>query len=1031
MADSEKAYPNLYNIAAGQDFLTALARGLYDEATRTDLFGPCDLGDIRLLLPTRRAARQLANAFIDIAEAQGRDAVLLPRIETLGDLDDELDMLSDAQASFNIAAFEEAALPPAIEPLARHFHLLPLVAKWAELGGLGGDEAALNPVKLSALAYDLESFLDQAQNEQVDLSKLPDLVPEELAENWQQTLTLLEVVTTYWPQHLEESGFMDPTARRNALLAAKRARWAATPPSHPVIAAGSTGSIRATADLLKLIAHMPRGAVVLPGLDGEASDALWAAIEQDVAHPQNMLARLLAHIGAERKHIAAWPGSAATGRRAQMFNTALVPAAETAHWNALKGRADSEAALADCHYIEAPDMRAEAGAIALIMREVLETADKTAALVTRDRNLARRVAGELRRWGIEIDDSAGRPLGNLPAPRFLRLALACHIEAFEPVALLALLKHPLAHLGRSRAAHLAVTRQLENALLRGPKPPPGLTALRDMLAADMRLPEDEKAELTALLARLDVAFAALSDLPEEASLAARLNALSVSAGYMLADETSGDIFNAVSDERALAVAQRILFSDADEAGRALAALFDRLSGESDAAPVMAMADFPPLMDMWMARQSVRQQLNRAPRLAILGPLEARLMQNDVMILGGLNETVWPPMPDTGPWLSRPMRAALGMSQPERQIGQAAHDFVQAAAAPELYLTRAQKIDGAPAIAARWIRRLETLCGALPREKGAHYLDWWARLDRAEVIQPAEKPTPTPPVAARPDSLSVTQIETLLHNPYEIYAQKILKLRPLPPVAMPPHAGHRGTFLHQVLEHHIAASAHLGDTPAAAFLATANRLRDSLPGGAVLMQFWQARLEAVADWLETHEQARAEQISESHVELRGEMQLSINGEAFRVTAKADRIDGLKNGRFSLIDYKTGAVPSRKAVKQFLAPQLSLEAAILQHGQFQPIIDNAAPLHGQADNLSYWQLTGREPAATVLDIEPDAALIDGAIDMVTRLIAAYGEESQAYHVHIRPRPGSQNRPLTERAFDHLARLPEWQSSGGGDD
>lgn len=1016
MADSEAALPTLYNIAAGQDFLAALARGLSDEATRCAVFGACALEDVQILLPTRRAARQLASAFLAEALHRGRDAVLLPQIETLGDLDDAAQHLVENAEAFGAAHVD---LPPAMEPMARHFHLLPLVAKWAALSGVGGtggagDAQTLNPVKLSALAYDLEGFLDQAQNEQIDLTRLPELVPDELAQNWQQTLALLNVVTQYWPQHLTETGTMDPTERRNALLADKRTRWAASPPRHPVIAAGSTGSIRATADLLKVIAHLPRGAVVLPGLDMAASGDLWTAIEQDVSHPQNMLARLIEHIGVSRDAIAAWPDSAPASARAALFNQALVPARQTAFW--ATNKPETQKALQHCHLIEAPDMRAEAGAIALVMREVLESQNKTAALVTRDRNLARRVAAELRRWGIEIDDSAGRPLGNLPGPRLLRLILACLGDDFEPVGLLALLKHPLVCFGRSRGAHLTITRQLENALLRGPKPADGLAGLHRLLSDLEPIDAAVEADIGDLLERLQSGFMALTDLPEPASLSARLQALMQVAGIAVAANMPTMAADALAEGRV------ILCADNEE-GRSLADLLARLESHSDAAPPISAADFGPLMDMWMARQTVRQQTDRDPRLAILGPLEARLMQADVMILGGLNETVWPPMPETGPWLSRPMRAQLGMSQPERQIGQAAHDFVQAAAAAEVYLTRSMKIDGAPSIAARWVRRLETLCGALPRQRGNDLVQWWQQLDTASDIKPMARPQPNPPVSARPDSLSVTQIEKLLHNPFEIYAQKILHLRPLAPVALPSRAGHRGTFLHSLLEQHIAEGAHHRADAAAALLARADKLQKAQPGGSALMRFWQARLSAIADWLAAQEEVRAARIVGAHVELRGAMTLQIADAPFTLTAKADRIDRLKDNRFDIIDYKTGAVPSRKAVETHLAPQLTLEAAILRDGQY---IDGADIVRGAAATLSYWHLTGRDPAGEMLDIDADAALLDGAVDMVTQLIAAYRHPAQAYHVHIRKAPSGQQAPLAERAFDHLARLPEWQNN-----
>lgn len=999
---------NLYNIAAGQPFLPRLAAALLDDTHRASLFGTCRLEDVHVLLPTRRAARMLAGEMVAQAALNGRDALLLPRIDTLGDLDEDMpDTLT--------ATMPADDLPPAIEQMARHFHLLPLVASWADAGGLGGGDETLNPVKLSALVHDLESFLDQTQNEQARLEKLDMLAPDNLAENWQRIVSLLNIVLRYWPDQLAEVGKMDPTARRNALLDRRRQNWQDTPPDYPIMAAGSTGSIRATADLLKLIAGLPRGAVVLPGLDETAAPSIWQAIAKDDVHPQYALAQLLRHMQTEPQAVKRFPASAPEAPRAALLNQALVPAAQTAHWVGLK-RDGHKQTLTGLNLIEAPDMRAEAGAIALAMREVLEDDSKTAALVTRDRNLARRVSAELKRWGIDIDDSAGQPLANLPRARLLRLAMQAHGAGFAPVDMLALLKHPLVCLGQTRGAHMAHVRLLENAVLRGPRPFGGLAGLRASLNQHDRLSDQDRAAALALLNRLDAAFTPMREAPASSSMAAHLHILLASIGPILRDTEAET--EAETDEAAFAA--QALFQN-DEQGRALATLFEALSAHSTLAPDMTPSEFPALFDMWLMRQSVRRQVPGQPRLAILGPLEARLMQADVMILGGLNETVWPPMPETGPWLSRPMRAQLGMSQPERQIGQAAHDFVQAAAAPQVYLTRAAKIDGAPSVAARWLRRLETLAGELPRAKGDALVSWWQALDQTDTPpSPESAPRPTPPIAARPRQLSVTQIETLLHNPYEIYARKILNLRALEAVDAPPNAAHRGIFLHRLMERFIVGGHHKKPDAAAAFLDLAREEESHHAGGAAMMQFWQARLEALAFWLADYETARADKVDASFAEVTGRLVLGD----FTLTAKADRLDRHTHGGFEIIDYKTGAVPRRSQIEAHLAPQLSLEAAILRDGAFEDRRDiNPTSVTGPSAALTYLKLTGRTPAAEPTDFACSDALVDGVLDMLRRLVATYDTPHQPYLVHIRPRPRFGVQHLADTPFDHLARSPEW--------
>jgi ATP-dependent helicase/nuclease subunit B len=668
------------------------------------------------------------------------------------------------------------------------------------------------------------------------------------------------------------------------------------------------------------------------------------------------------------------------------------------------------------HIIEAPDARAEAGAIALLMRETLQKPDKTAALVTRDRKLARRVAAELQRWGIKVDDSAGTPLTQGPVTIWLRQILACAAEDFAPVALLALLKHPKTclvrhddvanHVGlahdpsdeaRDKAAHLRAVYQLEAAILRGVRPP----ATKGQGLAGLQAAAQTAGHDTGLLDALAHAFAPLTSLPEAAPMAEHMQAL-MAVAQVLSHPTKQLLGH-------------------DEEGRALTALSEQLSAHSVLAGDIEKADWPALFDMWLARESLRAQGPTHDRLHLWGALEARLMQADVMILGGLNETVWPPMPETGPWLSRPMRAALQMSQPERQIGLAAHDFVQGASAPLVYLTRAKKIDNAPSVAARWLRRLETLYGKQKRDEQNRLLAWWRSLDHNpnEQILAATQPAPCPPISARPDRLSVTQIETLVHNPYEIYARKILRLRPWDAVDTPPHAGHRGTLIHAILEQLVARDLHKGDAVAQSVMQLADELQGQEPGGAAILAYWQARLKAMGAWLADHFAAQGDNVDESFVEQRGQWQMNIDGAPFTLSAIADRIDRRKDGVFDIIDYKTGAMPSRKDVDEHIAPQLTLEAAMLWAGGFAGLGDT---LNADIGKLSYVHVTGREPAGKLMDVPASDALIDAASHMVHQLIAAYRQPSQPYLVHVRPKAKQAGAP---NMFDHLARVKEWRS------
>ncbi len=983
MVDSN---PRLFTIPAGEPFLACLVQTLVDDAARCALFGACALEEVTLLLPTRRAAREIEHIFLAEAMAGGADAVLMPHIAPLGDIDeDEFANLNSLDNSDNMA------LPPAINAQARHFRLLPLVRAQAKAAG-----QPLDGVRLSGLAYELEAFFDDAQNQGIDFSALSDLVPDELAENWQQTFDFLSIVTQAWPQFLAEEGLVDPTQRRNLILQRRTQNWTTEPPSGPVLAAGSTGSIRATADLLKAIADLPRGGVVLPGLDKSADAEVWKLIEQDPSHPQYGLSQLLRHIGTMRDAVHNWPNVKDNNLRAGLLNQALVPVQATAGWAECRpSDAQIKAAFDGLSVLHAPDQRAEAGAIGVAMRGVLETPDATAALVTRDRDLARRVSAELARWDIEVDDSAGRPLNRLLAAGLARFALTAVAENLAPVSLLALLKHPLVCLGRARGSHLHAVRQMEIEGLRGPRPAPGLQALHT------RCPDAGE-----LLERLGVALDPLLALKGEIALRPLLDGLTHALEYLTSetDAPSPTMWSRRED------------------GRALAQFFETLYEHGALAPSASLAEWTTLIDFWMGRQSLRRG-GKHRRLFIWSPLEARLMQTDLMILGGLNEANWPPLLDSGPWLSRPMRAALGMAQPERQIGAAAHDFVQVAAAPRVLLTRAQKVDGAPGVAARWLRRLETLCGKLPQAEAQNYLAWWQQLDATDKTPtPIDPPAPCPPLKARPNTLSVTQIETLLRDPYKIYAQKVLDLRELEAIDAPPAATHRGSFLHKLFENLLRQPIAPGEDIAEKLLLLAAHAAQQNATGAAILKFWQARLEATAKWFADFDSERRGDIVKTHVEVSGRLQLdlpaNLQGEPFTITAKADRIDVLKNGQLAIFDYKTGAAPSKTEIENHYAVQMTLQAAMAAAGGFD---DVAA---AKVAELAYLSLSGRTPPGVCHDAMTKPHLPRDAIAMVSALVMSYRQKDRPYWSHIRPSPYPGHT-----AFDHLARLKEWQHEDGG--
>ena len=783
-------------------------------------------------------------------------------------------------------------------------------------------------------------------------------------------------------------------------------RWAKTPPAHPVIAAGSTGSVPATRDLLATVARLPQGVVVLPGLDTEADDATWKAI--DPTHPQYTLKGLLERIGVTRSEVAPWPGgeaagTAATRARARLIADAMRPAETITAWRALPPPAPD--ALRDMHRIDCASPQEEAGVIAIVMRRALETPGRTAALVTADRALARRVSAELRRWNIDVDDSAGEPLRETAPGAFLRLTARMVAEGAAPVPLLAALKHPLAAGGEAPAAFRRSVRAMERAILRGPRPTPGFHGLQAAL----------KGGDPAIIGWLDrlaataAPVAALMAQPE-ADLRELLQAHVGFAEWLAARDDEDGAARLWSGEPGA------------QAARFVAGLLEAAS----ALPPVAPAHYQALLDALMEDHVVRPPYGRHPRLQIWGPLEARLQHADCMILGGLNEGVWPPAAAGDPWMSRPMRADFGLPPPELRIGLSAHDFVQCCGAQEVYLTRARRIEGTPTIPARWLQRLDALLpsgsegAAALRTIEPTLLAWWAALDRpAEPSGPWPAPAPAPPVTARPRQLSVTKIETWIADPYSIYARDILRLKVLDPVDADPSAAERGSIIHWILDAFVREHPDTLPPDAEARLLALGRKQFEAAGARPgVLAFWWPRFERIARWFLDTERTRRPALQPLATEVNGVLDLEGPTGSFRLTAKADRIDRSEAGALEIIDYKTGGIPPKKHVTEGRCPQLSLEAAIAQAGGFEGL--DAAEVAA----LAYWKLSGAETAGEIVQIGGDAdALAREAATGLQALVARFDDPATPY----RPVP----RPALAPAWNdyaHLARHKEWSVPGG---
>ncbi|MDA9442122.1 recombinase RecB [Bradyrhizobium sp. CCBAU 51745] len=1007
---------------------------------------PARLADATLYLPTRRAMRVVREIFLDEMKA---DAVVLPRIVALGDIDeDELAFADEAEQFSGTTPLE---IPPRLGELERRLTLAQLVAAWAR-GPVLAPLVVGGPASTLALAGDLARLIDDMVTRGVDWSTLDGLVPDMLDRYWQHSLDFLRIARIAWPQHLAEINRIEPAARRDLLIAAEAKRLTAHPRG-PVIAAGSTGSMPATAKFLHAVASLPHGAVVLPGLDTDLDEEAWRSIggSRDLLgitetptsnHPQYAMHALLQRFGIKRSDVEILQPPAKSGRDL-LASESMRPSAKTEVWHDRLKQPDVAAKIAggmkNLAVVAAPNPEMEALAIAIAMREARHLG-KSAALVTPDRALARRVMAALTRWDLAFDDSGGDVLMETAAGVFARLVAEAATRGLEPSTLLAMLKHPLCRLGRATGAWKAAIEGLELAVLRGTRPPAGTGGLlREFNRFRDELAKLWRHDVSALHASEPRARLKAEDLDRIQALIDTLRQ-ALAPIDSLASSKPFDFAELAHRHREILIElsrdeQGVPLAFEEREGLALASAFDDLlRGGTTSGLMVTLPDYADVFQTAFSDRAVRRRDKPGARLQIYGPLESRLMQADRIIIGGLIEGVWPPAPRIDPWLSRPMRHELGLDLPERRIGLSAHDFAQLLGGDEVILTHSAKAGGAPAVASRFLHRLEAVAGdelwKAAVRAGEKYVQFAGALDQPAEVRPVKQPEPRPPRATRPLKMSVTAIEDWLRDPYTIYAKYILKLDTLDPVDMPLSAADRGSAIHDAIGEFTETYArHLPDDPARVLRAIGEKHFAPLMERPEARALWWPRFQRIAQWFGEWETARRDAIETLTAETRGEISIRLDHQrSFILSARADRIERRRGGGYAILDYKTGQPPTGKQVRMGLSPQLTLEAAILREGGF-PDIDAGASV----SQLVYVRLSGNNPPGEerILELKykpgdepqpPDTAAAEARAKLEA-LIRAFDDESQPYT--------SLNLPMwTNRygAYDDLARIKEWSAAGG---
>lgn len=954
--------PKIYNVNAHLSFVDVIASKFLNEYQDK----PDKLSELVFLLPNRRACQSLTSAFV---RQKGKIPTILPRIVPIADVEEDEVFLSGSTEVLS-------SLSPVISKMERTLLLTCLIMqKPAEYG-----VKQISLAQSYSLAENLSELIDLAYNENLDFSQIKNIVPTEFAEHWQETLKLLDVIIQYWPQILQERGVVDSIDRRNKLLQAEINLWKKELKDQKIIIAGTTAAFPILKELVKTVINMPNGEVYLYGVDKYLEDSTWNKIDEN--HPQYEIKELLDYLQINRNLISDINNQKITPRE-QFVSEIMRPAETSSLWRQLLINPISDDALKNIHFVNCDDIRQEAQAIALIIRHNLEVPEKTTALVTSDRNLSRRVIAELKKWEIIADDSAGQPLSLTPIGIYLRLIINVLIENFSQKSILTLLKHPFTSCSMERSEYKKLIYNIEV-----------------LWRKEISLSEEQQKFLDSFYST----FKSLIDLYQTPKISLK----SIFIEHIKVAETLANTPNKSGE--------KIIWRK--EAGKIAGKFVSEFLANCEIMNNISPNDYLPFLEKMLIEQNVRTNYGMHPRVKILGPIEARLAHYDTIIIGEVNEGTWPKIPNADLWMSRPMKKQFGFPLPERSIGVMASDFAHLLHSPEVFLTRADRIDGTPTNKSRWWLRFETVLSANYNENKecyAHLYDtrysFWAKnLERATQIKKITPPCPTPDVSMRPRKLSASNFEKLMRDPYTIFAKYILKLYPLEELDKNLESRDFGNLFHKIIEDF--NNKHKEGYPENAkdeILKLGENLFFAKKISPEIRAFWWSKFVKMVDWIVKTETTYRQDIKIIHNEIEGNIKFIAPAGEFMITAKADRVDETIDGKVNIIDYKTGNTRSKSEIITGMAPQLSIEGLIAQNGGFSDV--KGMPIK----SLRNWKLGTKE---VLLNEQESQKSMEVIKERIQSLISLFDFKSTAYLAKPNPSEAPEYSD-----YDHLSRYLEW--------
>lgn len=973
----------LYYTPPGYSSIQLVADYIAD-ATKHD---PLSMAKAIIFLPNRRSSRALQAALLE--KTHGSNAILLPRIQPIHDLH------VDSPIPGLLPSFlSRYPWKPVLSKIHRQF----LLARLIQQGGFTAT-GSQNVRHSLRLARSLGEFLEETIDFGTNLGELENIVDGDYAEHWQKTLLFLNIIRQAWPQILAEEGAVNPEELHQQALASLCQLWRTNPPANMVMAVGITHTSPLILELLSVIAHLPKGMILFPAVDLSANEGLQQEIRQDSTHPQYQILKIMDYLKQPTSLLQPWPSTAFipfAENRHQLLHLAMRPSALIGDWYHETNHIPATA-LEGIELVECPGLQEESQVIALILRDALEKPHQRIALITPDRRLALQVAIKLKRWNVNIDDSAGQFLHQTVIGKYLRLTGEMFNPNQKTASFLAALKHPLSHARRNRQKFLTLIRQIEIKILRQSFPA-NLAILLDICTKNAAF--RRFLPFLTLLHRQSLEFSTLFEQPL-VSFKKLLKAHCAFAEWLASTpEQPGASLLWKNEEGEMAAQLIACILEGDQ--------YDlRIAPEQ----------YSHILTDFLKDKIIYPKFGFNPRLFLWGVLEAQLQQADVVVLGGLNEEKWPPTIPANPWLNNRLRHQLGLPPAEQIIGISAFDFIQNCYARKVYLTRSIKMDGTPTRPSRFIQRIQAFAKAkfgrdIPR---GDWVDWQQQLIEAAPPVKISRPHPCPALGQRPLKIAATDMEILLRNPYEFYVKRILRLKPLSGLRTDPQARARGILIHDIMYkfNHLypyqlpkAAEQHFYEIAQNSF---APYLQNPQ-----IWAFWWLHFQPVLAWMWQTEYENRPTIKQVFCENEGSLIMQIGNQSITLHARADRIDWLQNDQLRIIDYKTGRIASKAQITEGDSCQLPIELLIAEAGAFQSIPAK------KVQQLILYQLGSQFKNDPTLLLDPDI------LNMRENILAKLQETLNFYYtVPTSTYEFNVNQPDSTLLlpYQHLARVDSW--------